>query len=399
MDIINTSPTEDDFVYFTEIKGNIDGGTSHHLNNAINKAETDEVPLIIKLNTPGGLLSPTKDIVDRILESEVKIIVWVHPKGAWAYSAGTYILISSDFAVMDDGTSIGAAEPRPPDNKTLEAMIQWIGEIAETTDRPSEIAREFVSKNRTMGPREALDFNVIDLRANNISDILYSIGTPDANTREISEGLLSQLLSILSHPQIAIILFIIGLLGIATEVTTPGIELPGVIGVICLLFSLWGLYVIEIWPLGLLLLLLGVILICIEILEPGFGIFGVGGFISLLSGLWIIGDKIGGGEPWIEIVSKTMIWGILILISLLTVIIFVIRKSLKKPVKTGMEAIIGEIGRAKTGISTDGVAHVRGESWKATSIGEIRKGELIIVEDVVKRDGQTTLLLKKFKED
>jgi membrane-bound serine protease (ClpP class) len=379
----------DEFTYVIEVDGDIYEGAAAHIDDAIDRAEDDNAPLIIKLNTPGGLVSSTRDIVDRILNSEITVVVWVTPRGAWAFSAGTYILMASDVAVMDTGTTIGAAEPRPSENKTVEAMRGWMEEIAETQGRPPEVASEFVTRNRTMGPEDALEENVIDLIATNTQDILEYIGASGV-TREIGEGLVSKLLNILSNPQVIIILLIAGMLGLIAEITTPGVGVPGVAGAICLLLALWGLNVIEVGLLGLALLVLGALLLGVEFFVPGFGVFGVGGVVSLLLGLLIIGE-----EPWVEVAGKIIMGVAMGLVVLFAAFVFLARRALKKPVKTGMEDMIGETGVVTRDIDPVGVVGIRGELWEATSAERIEKGEEIVVEDVTMEECRTRLVVRK----
>lgn len=381
------------FVYVIEVDGDIYEGTSTYICDSIDKAEDDDVPLIIKLNTPGGLVSPTRDIVDRILNSDITVVVWVTPLGAWAYSAGTYILMASDVAAMNSSTTIGAAEPRPSENKIVEAMRAWMKEIAEAQGRPSEVASEFVTRNRTFGPEEALEENVIDLIATDTQAILDELGMSSAETRPIGEGLLSKLLNILSNPQVVIILLIAGMLGLIAEITTPGVGVPGVAGAICLLLALWGLNVIEIGLLGLALLVLGALLLGIEFFVPGFGVFGTGGVVSLLLGLLMIGE-----EPWVKVAGRVMIGVAIGLVVVFVAFVFLARRALKRPVKTGLEDMIGETGVVTRDIDPVGVVGVRGELWEATSTTRIEKGEEIVVQDITREEGRTRLIVRKSRE-
>ncbi len=386
---VGAGQDSENFVYVIEVDGDIYEGTSTYICDSIDRAEDDNVPLIIKLNTPGGLVSSTRDIVDRILNSEITVVVWVTPRGAWAFSAGTYILMASDVAAMDNSTTIGAAEPRPSENKTVEAMRGWMEEIAEAQGRPPKVASEFVTRNRTFGPENALEENVIDLIATNTQEILEYIGVSGV-TKPIGEGLLSKLLNILSNPQVVIILLIAGMLGLIAEITTPGVGVPGVAGGICLLLALWGLNVIEIGLLGLALLALGALLLGIEFFVPGFGVFGAGSVVSLVLGLLIIGE-----EPWVEVAGRIMMGVAIGLVGVFVAFVFLARRALKKPVKTGLEDMIGETGVVTRDIDPVGVVGVRGELWEATSKTRIERGEEIVVQDVTIEEGRTRLVVRK----
>jgi membrane-bound serine protease (ClpP class) len=375
----HSSEARQNFVYSIKVEGTIDAGISNFISGSIDRAERDNVALIIKLDTPGGLLSATEDIVKRMLRSRIPIVVWVTPRGAWAASAGTFILLASteNAAVMDYGTTIGAAQPRPADPKTIALMATWISEIAGERGRPPEVARRFVEQNLTMGPENALQENVIDLIASDVEEVLAHLGLGDVEVREIEMGIFEKVLRVLSDPNIVAILFIAGLLGILAEITTPGIGVPGVAGVICLLLALWGLGVLEINYVGVALILLGVVLIAAELLTPGFGVFGVGGGVALILGLMMV-DK----EPWVEVAGNVAKGVVIGLLAIFTVFIVMARRAMKKPIATGKEELVGKIGVAATNIAPEGLVRLKGELWTAVSKVGIRKGEEVVVEDM-----------------
>lgn len=364
-------------VYVIEVDGTIDAGISNFIRKSIDRAERDNVALIIKMNTPGGLLSATKEIVDRMLNAKVKLVVWVTPRGAWAYSAGTFILLASDTAAMDNGTTIGAAQPRPEDPKITAAMAEWIGEVADQRGRPKNVAELFVAQNLTMGPQEALDNGIIELRASSVDEILDNIGLSGARVETLEMGIFEKVLRVLSDPNIVSILFIAGLLGILAEITTPGIGVPGIAGVICLLLAFWGLGVLEINYVGVALILLGVVLIAAELFTPGFGVFGIGGGVALFLGLMMI-DK----EPWIEVAGNVAKGMAIVLLAVFAIFIVLARRAMKKPVAVGKEELIGKIGVAATNIAPEGLVRLKGELWTAVSKVSIKTGEKVVVKDI-----------------
>jgi len=376
-------------VYAIRVEGTIDAGVSNFIVNSINKAARENTWLIIELDTPGGLLSATEETVKRMLDSDAKTVVWVTPVGRWAYSAGTFILLASNVAVMDNATVIGAAQPRPADPKVIAAMAEWIEEIAAARHRSPQVARSFVENNRTMGPEEALRENVINLRASNYRKILENLGLADAEVRPLEMGLLEKALRFFSHPDVVMILFILGFYGIFFEIITPGIGVPGVLGVICLLLAFWGLGIVSVDAAGMAFLILGAILLTAEALTPGFGIFGVGGIASMILGLMMVSK-----EPWIP-VAGDVVKGVILGIGIVFAVILVqVRRAMKKPVAVGREAMIGQVGEATTDIAPKGMVKVRGELWTASSRERIKKGEKIVVADVkgieliVKRAGR-----------
>lgn len=369
---------QQDFVYSINVKGTIDAGISNFIQKSIDRAERDDVWLIMKIDTPGGLLSATKEIVDKMMDvEENRIVVWVTPQGRWAYSAGTYILLASHVAAMDSATTIGAAQPRPEDPKVTAAMAEWIGGVAENRGRPKEIAELFVTQNLTMGPEEAFDNKIIELRARNDTEILSYIGMAGAEIREMEMGIFEKVLRVLSDPNIVTILFIAGLLGVLAEITTPGIGVPGIAGVICLLLALWGLGVLTINPVGVALILLGVVLIAAELFTPGLGVFGIGGGVAFIIGLMMI-DK----EPWVDAAGNVAKGVAIALLAIFAVFIVLARRAMKKPITVGKEAMVGQVGVATTEIAPDGMVGLKGELWRATSEKRIRKGDEVVVKDV-----------------
>ena len=375
--LAHAQSTQQDFVYAVEVKGDINAGVADFIEKSIDQAERDNVALIIKLDTPGGLLSATEQIVKRMQGSKVPIVVWVTPRGAWAYSAGTFILLASNAAAMDNSTVIGAAQPRPEDPKITQAMAEWIETIARDRGRPPEIARSFVENNRTMDPEEAFQENVIDLIASNENEILTYIGKSGAEVREIEMGWISKFLSIISNPQIVIVLFILGLFGLIAEVSTPGIGLPGIAGVICLLLAFWGMGVLEINYAGVALMGLGIVLLAYELLTPGFGVFGIGGIAALVLGLMMV-DK----EPWIEVAGAVVKGIILGVVAILGVVLVLVRRTMKKPVVVGKEELIGKVGVATTALAPEGLVKLKGELWTAVCKEHAKKGQEVIVRDV-----------------
>lgn len=370
---------QQDFVYTVEVDGTIDAGISNFVRKAIDRAERDNVPLIIKLNTPGGLLSATEEIVGRMMTSEVTIVVWITPRGAWGFSAGTFILMASHVAVMDNATAIGAAQPRPEDPKVTAAMAEWIGSIAKDRGRPENIAKLFVTESKTMDPEEAYENHIIELRASSIDQILDNIGMSGTSVEQIDMGIFEKILRALSNPDVASILLILGSLGLLSEITTPGVGVPGVAGTICLLLAFWGLGMFQINYVGIALVLLGIALIAAEIFTPGFGVFGVGGGVALILGFMMVGVH---REPWIE-VSGDLVKGVAIALFIaFAVFILLIRRTVKKPPAVGKEELIGQVGVAVTSIAPKGLIKLKGELWTAASKERIEKGKQVVVKDV-----------------
>jgi len=375
--LLPESTSQSSKVYVITVDGTIGAGNADYIISSINKATKENAALIIKLDTPGGLLSSTEDIVDRMLEEDSGIIVWVTPKGSWAFSAGTYILLASNFAVMDEGTSIGAAQPRPPDNKTTLAMAQWIKEIAVLRGRPFSIAQEFVTNNLTLGPDNAFQENVIDLVASDIDTILENLGLSGAQVESLEMSAVQRFLQVISDPNIVMLLFIIGFFGILAEMTTPGIGVPGVLGTICLILSFWGMGVLSLNYAGLALLAIGLLMLAYEIFTPSFGIFGGGGIVAIILGLMMVGT-----EPWVEVVGNLLKGVIVGMVVFFAYVLFQIRRSAKKKPAVGKEKMIGEFGYAASNLSPRGLVRIKNELWTAYCRAGAKKGDEIVVKDM-----------------
>ena len=375
--LADVSGAEGSFVYAIRVEGTIDAGAADFITRSIDEAVRDNTWLIIELDTPGGLLSATEVIVKRMLDEGVRTVVWVTPHGRWAFSAGTFILLASNVAAMDNATTVGAAQPIPADPKVVEAIATWIREIAKDRGRPENIAEDFVRNNLTLGPDEAYELGIINLRASTRDEILEYLELTGAEVKPLEMGVFERALRFFSHPDVVTILFMLGFFGVLYEIITPGIGVPGVLGVICLLLSFWGFGMLKVDAAGIAFLILGAILLAAEALTPGFGIFGVGGIASLVFGLMMVGK-----EPWIEVAGNVVKGVILGMGIVFAVILVQVRRAMRRPPAVGREAILGQVGEATTDIAPKGMVKVRGELWTASSKERIEKGEKVIVVDV-----------------
>ncbi len=383
--------SQQDYIYVIDVEGTIDTGVSDFIIRMIDRAEQENKFLIIRMNTPGGLVSATEEIVGRMMSSTSLIVVWITPPGAWGFSAGTYILIASHLAIMDEATAIGAAEPRPQDPKVTAAMAEWLGSISENRGRPAGKAKLFVTQNLTMNPSEALDNRIIDLRATSIDQILDHLGETGSDVRIMEMDILENILRSLSNPEVVTILFTLGFLGLLAEVMSPGIGVPGVTGIICLLLALWGLGVFQVNYVGIVLFLLGIVLIAAEIFTSGFGVFGVGGTVALILGLIMVGIH---REPWIDISSDVIKVVAVGLIVVFAVGFLLVRRTTRKPPAVGKETLICQTGMAATEIAPRGLVKIDGELWTATSKERIKKGERVFVRGM----SGLTLIVRRTKK-
>ena len=284
----------------------------------IRQAEEDGATLvIIELDTPGGLLSSTRDIVEVLLEAPVPVAVYVSPKGARAGSAGTFITAAANFAVMAPGTNIGAATPVAAGGQdlgeTLASKVEndaaaLIRSIAQERGRNQEKLEDTVREASSFSAREAVELNVVDFIAENLDDLLAQVDgklvgtasgprvmdTRDLDRRRVNKNLLENFLELISDPNISFILLTVGGLGIVIELFNPGLIAPGVIGVICLLLAFLALGNLPVNWAGVAFILVAVVLVVLEIQVTGFGILGVGAIISFIVGGLIL---FGGTSP------------------------------------------------------------------------------------------------------
>ena len=355
-------------------------------------AESGAVCVIIELNTPGGLLKSTRLIVSDILASPIPVVVYVAPGGAQAASAGVFVTLSAAIAAMAPGTNIGAAHPVGLGEGQQDTIMMqkatndaaaFVRTIAEKRHRNVRWAEEAVRKSLSITETEALKSHVIDLIAKDTRDLLTQIDgrsvetgtgttilkTADAKFETVEMGFKLHILDLLSDPNIAYLLLMIGFYGILFELYNPGAIFPGVLGVISLLLAFYALHTLPVNYAGLALIIFGIVLFILELKITSHGILTVGGVLSLLLGSLML---INIQTP-MEVVSISL--SVIIPVVLFTAAFFAfafgmaIRAHRKRPT-TGIEGMIGERGVALSRLDPDGQVRVRGEIWTAKSSGE-----------------------------
>lgn len=385
-----------------KIDGSINPAAAEFIHNSIQQAkESGAQCLIIRLNTPGGLLKSTRVIVSDILEAPVPIVVYVAPGGGHAGSAGVFITLAAHIAVMAPGTNIGAAHPVSMQGEQDSVMSEkatndaaaFIRTIAEKRSRNLAWAEDAVRNSVSITETEALESKVIDLIAKSMDSLLVQIDgrqvqvssgtvtlkTAGATIEQLEMGTVERLLDILSDPNIAYILLMLGIYGLLFELYNPGSILPGVVGVISLILAFYSLHTLPINYAGFALILFAIILFIAEIKIASYGLLSVGGVISLLLGSMML-IRTDSGLEFIEIS-----WSIIITSTALTVIFFSFiiglgLKAQKQKPTTGSEGIIGEQGEALSAINPEGTVRVHGEIWSARSAsGSIKKGTKVRV--------------------
>ena len=398
-------------VAVVNIDRTIDPVSAGYLIRAIDNATADGAQLlVVKLNTPGGLLSSTREMVGAIVGARIPVAVYVSPSGARAASAGTFITAAANFAVMSPGTNIGAASPVAAGGqdlpKTLAKKIHedtaaFIRSIAETRGRDAGALEETVTKARSYTASEAVERNIVDFIARDQADLLAQLDgrtakttagtvvleTRNAPVREIRLTLLESFLGVLANPNLAFVLLTLGGLAVLVEVLLPGFVGPGVVGGISLLLAFVGMGHLSVNWVGVALILFSMLLMYLELQQPGLGIFGVGALISfVLGGLLLFGSFFSTPqmpEPGIG-VSSWILGSFAVLLATFLLFFLYIARSTGSP--TGFTsdseaALSGQPGVALTDLTPSGKIGIGNEEWTATTdLGDlIQQGEHVRV--------------------
>ena len=381
--------------------------TSEYIRNTIDRAEKENAQLIIMiLNTPGGLDTSMREIIERILSSDVPVAAFVSPGGARAASAGFFIAIACDIFIMAPGTNTGAAHPVGVSitgqamDKTMEEKVthdaaSYIKTLAEKRDRNTKMAEDAVRKSLSYTEREALEGRLIDFIAKDVQEIVahfdgrqikkfsgeeVTLRLKDKTVVDIPMTSRQKFLITISNPNLAYILLMLGLLGLYFEFSNPGAILPGVLGGICLLLAIFSFQILPINYVGLILILMAIGLFILEVKVQSYGILTIGGIIAMVIGsIMLINTPIPELRPSLNVIIPVAIGISLIFIFLITL---AIRAHIKK-VHTGKEGLVGEIGKAQTDIDPEGKVFVHGELWQAESSEKILKGSRVRVVEVM----------------
>lgn len=398
-----------------QVEGTIVPAVADYIDRGIKQAEDEgATACIIELNTPGGLLNSTEEIVQRIMNANVPVVVYVSPKGAWAASAGTFITLSAHVAAMTPGTTIGAAHPVsaggeeiPEDQmkKITEFSAKWMKTIAEERGRNIEEAQLAVTESKSFTDTDALDYNLIDLRADNLESLVSQINGVKVTLASGEEIVLDtesyalattemtfveRFLHAISDPNIAYILLTLGSIGIIAEIYNPGAFFPGIIGGISLLLAFYSLGVLDAFWGGIFLILLAFALFIGEVLTTTFGLFTAGGITALVLGSLILFP----GEAPLFQVNPWLIATVVIMVTALFA--FVINRVIgahRRQAKTGREELVGKTAVVKQALEPEGLVFFKGERWAAISEkGRIKPGEEVIITRV---DGLILYVTKK----
>ncbi len=397
-------PEDGRVVKLIEFEGTIGPTTTDYLERAMQiSVEEGAEALIIRMDTPGGLLVSTQDIVRLILDSDIPIVVYVAPEGAGAGSAGVFITLSAHVAAMAPATNIGAATPvqmgggdfdddvedeededlSTQERKMINFVESYIEGIAERRGRNAEWAKEAVRDASTIGSSEALEINVIDLIADDLDELLekmdgrevddFVLNTSGATVEEIPMSMRESALRFLFNPQVMLILLLVALYGIIGELGNPGAIIPGTLGVIALLLLLYATAAMPVNILGYVLIGLAVILMIIEVFTPTFGLLTAGGVFSFILGAFMLFEEFSPGDwqAWAYILPAAILTAILISL----IVSAGIRAQFGKT-RMGTEAYVGQKAEVVQKVTpTGGKVLYMGEYWNAESDSIIKEGE------------------------
>lgn len=396
---VHTAP-----VVSVELKGAIGPTAADYIARAITQAATQNAQLVvIKLDTPGGLDSAMREIVQTIIAAPMAVASYVAPSGARAASAGTYIMYASHIAAMAPGTNLGAATPvtlgaQPANDdamahKRLNDAIAYIRSLAGLRKRNADWAEQSVRQGASLHADAALKQNVVDLIAGDVNDLLQQLhgrevivaehkmvlDTAHATVVAITPDWRTRVLSVITDPNVAYILMLLGIYGLFFELWNPGFVLPGVIGGIALLLALFAFQVLPVSYAGVGLIVLGVAFMVAEAHVASFGALGIGGTIAFVAGSLLLFDT--------NLPGFGLSWGLIAILALISAAFFIGVATLTlrargRPVVTGAEQLLGTVGVVKHDFIDQGLVRIRSEDWQARSTQPLSAGQRVRVRAI-----------------
>jgi len=390
-------------VCVAQVRGTIGPATAGYLARALGEAaERHAQCLVIELDTPGGLLDATKEIIQSFLRSPVPTVVYVSPQGAWAGSAGCFITMAADVAAMAPTTSIGAAHPVQiggPGEKMDDTMKQklenftasYIEAIATKRHRNAQWARASVRESASITAEQALERNVVDYIASDLSDLLRQMDgrvvagarleTAGAAVEELPMTLRERVFQGIAHPQVMLVLMLMVMYGVIGELTSPGAVLPGVAGLLALVLLMYLGSVLPMNAAGLSLVAVAIGLFVIDLFAPTHGVLTAGGVVAFFLGTFMLFDR---GEPFLRL---SMAWLLPATVVTALFFLFVVGAGIRaqrQPARTGADAWAGRGVTALERIdASGGRVFIEGETWRAVSAEPVEAGqraEIIAVE-------------------
>jgi membrane-bound serine protease (ClpP class) len=385
--------------------GIIGPSSARFMVEAIERAEERRAEcVILEMDTPGGLDESMRQIVKKIMTSRVPVVVYVAPSGSRAASAGVFITMAAHVAAMAPGTNIGAAHPvsiglgakvdSVMAGKTVNDAAAYARSIAGRRGRNADWAEDAVRESVSISETEALKLGVIDLIAPSLKALLDSLdgrtvaieektfvlNTKDAAIVEMKMSWSDRLLAVITNPNVAYVLFMLGLLGLYFELSTPGAVLPGVVGAICLILAFFAFQVLSVSYTGVLLIILAIVLFIVDVKAATHGALTVGGLVAMTFGsIMLFNDP----DPALRVSLQVIVPVVLVTGAFFVVGVYLSIRSLRKRPTTGGDALVGQEGDARTPVDgKGGRVFVAGAHWNAFSDGEIAEGKRVRVVEV-----------------
>lgn len=396
------------------VDGTVTAGTTQFIRESLEYSESQQLQaVVILLDTPGGLVDSTLKIVKDLLNAPVPIITYVHPRGAIAASAGTFILMAGHIAAMAPGTTAGAAMPvtlqpttegaQAADEKTINFLAGHMTSIAEERGRPIEPAERFVTENLTLGAAEAHEIGVIDIVAVDLTDLLQQLDghtitigrdeitlhTAGATLIELEMTVAQRIIHIISNPQVAFMLFLIGVYGIFFGLNMPGTIVPETLGAIALILALFGLGMFEVSALGIVLIVMAIVLFVAEAFTPTFGFFTAAGTAALVMGALLLPVEPLLPAEWFRHFRITVFGMAAVTVGFFILVITKVVAVRGKPSFHQTGGMQGYLGSVVEDIDPVGLVKIRGEWWKARSAS----GDRIPQSTTIRVTGQQGMTL------
>lgn len=414
------SQNEQPLVYTVSVEDTVTMGTAKNIRRAIVHAQNQGADaLVILINTPGGLVDATLDIIQDISQAQIPVITYVTPQGAIAASAGTFILMGGHVAAMSPGTTCGAAMPvtmtaegggtQAADQKTINFLAEHMRSIAQERGRPGDTAEKFVLENLSLNNQEALKQGMIDGIAKNLEALLADLdgrevstaaekvilNTTGAQIIDVEMTTEEKLTHIISNPTLAVIFLMLGIYGLIIAFSTPGFFLPEVLGSICLILGLFGLGLFEVNLTAGLLIILGIVLLIAELFTPTYGVLGVGGVASMVLGIAFLPMEPMMPVKWFDAFRGMAIGTGIVGAGFVFIVLRGVYNLRKIKPMQGEAEFADNIGMAIEDLAPAGQVKIRGEIWQAVSrSGEIAAGQKV---KVTAREG-IKLVVEKWQE-